>query len=132
MAIKYCLADDIKKKAEEIARVLFPYAKMSEVVCIRSIGTSSRGVIARCHALGKVMQLALGRKGFYVLEFISERFDKMGEEEKTKVIIHEMMHIPKCFGGGFRHHDFVNQRNIDKLYFEYKKRQFGNEDSYKF
>ena len=69
------------------------------------------------------MQSALLRKAFYVLEFLSERFDKLDEEEKTKVIIHELMHIPICFGGGFKHHDFVTEKNVKKYYQEYKRRK---------
>jgi len=69
--------------------------------------------------MGKLMQKALNLKAFYVLEFLSERFDKMDEEEKMKVIIHELMHIPRCFGGGFKHHDVVTRKNVDKLYKDY-------------
>jgi predicted metallopeptidase len=83
---------------------------------MRGFGSSSRGTIARCHALNKVMQKALNRKGFYVLEFLSERFDKLSEQEKIKVLIHEIMHIPKSFGGGFKHHDYVCERNINHLF----------------
>ena len=67
------------------------------------------------------MQKALGRKAFYVLEFLSERFDKLNNEEKIKVIIHELMHIPKCFGGGFRYHNLVTERNVNKYYKEYQR-----------
>lgn len=69
------------------------------------------------------MQLAIGIKAHYALEFISERFDKMNKEEQTKVIIHELMHIPKTFGGGFRQHDFVCDKNINKFYNEYKNKE---------
>lgn len=65
------------------------------------------------------MQLTVGVKAHYALEFISERFDKMGEEEKMKVIIHELMHIPKSFGGGFKHHDWVCDKNINLFYRKY-------------
>ena len=94
---------------------------MGYVRCLRSYGTSSRRTIARCHALGKLMQKAMNTKAFYALEFLSERFDKFSKEEQIKVIIHELMHIPKSFGGGFKHHDFVCERNINKCYKEYKK-----------
>ena len=57
---------------------------------------------------------------FYVLEFLSERFNKLSNEEQTKVIIHELMHIPASFGGGFRHHDYVCDRNIEKNYKAYQ------------
>ena len=118
--MRYELAPDIQRIFEDVVRKLgLFHVKLGDVVCVRSYGSSARGTLARCHGLGKVMQLGLGRKGFYVLEFLHERFDKLDEEEKIKVIIHELMHIPKCFGGGFKHHDFVNDRNINKVYERY-------------
>ena len=118
--MKYEFALDIQKKAEEIVNVLFPHVKIDRVKCFRSYGTSSRRTIARCHALGKLMQKAIGIQAVYALEFLSERFDKLDEEEQIKVIIHELMHIPKTFGGGFKHHDYVCERNVNKCYKEYK------------
>lgn len=121
--MKYEFAPDIQKVAERISRALFPYIKIEDIKCYRGYGTSSKRTIARCHALGKLMQKAINRQAFYVLEFLSERFDKLDEEEKIKVIIHELMHIPKCFGGGFKHHDFVCEKNIDKYYKSYKNKR---------
>jgi predicted metallopeptidase len=125
--MKYEFAEDLQGKAEEISRILFPHVEIENIKCFRSYGTSSRGTIARCHALGKLMQNALLRKAFYALEFLSERFDKLNEEEQIKVIIHELMHIPKCFGGGFKHHNFVTERNVNKCYKEYQKRKNENQ-----
>ena len=119
MGISYELAEDIQKEVNEIAKMLFIHVKLDSVVCLRSFGSSSRGTIARCHALGKAMQIALGRKGFYLIEVISERFDKMPESEKIKTLIHELMHIPKTFGGGFKFHDYVSRRNVDIFYERY-------------
>jgi predicted metallopeptidase len=119
--MKYEYAEDIQKLAEEISKMLFPHVDLNNVKCYRSWGTSSRGTIARCHGLSKVMQKAIGIKAIYVLEFLTERYEKMDSEEKIKVIIHELMHIPKSFGGGFKHHDFVTERNVNKCYAEYKK-----------
>ena len=65
--------------------------------------------------MSKVLQVALGIKAFYVLEFISERFDRLSEIERTRTIIHELMHIPKNFGGGFRFHDHVTARNVQAM-----------------
>ena len=130
MGISYELAEDLQKQVNELARMLFPHVKLDSVVCLRSYGSSSRGTIARCHALGKAMQLALNRKGFYVIEVINKRFDKMSEEEKTKTLIHELMHIPKSFGGGFIHHNIVHERNVERMYQHYvnlKKRSLINE-----
>ncbi len=128
--MKYEFADDLQKTAEEISVMLFPHVDLKNIKCYRSYGTSSRGTIARCHALNKIMQKAIGIKAIYVLEFLTERFDRMSEEEKLKVIIHELMHIPKTFGGGFKFHDFVTERNVNKYYQEYRKLKNKNENFY--
>ena len=117
--MKYEFAPDLQEVAEEVSRLLFPHVKIDHVKCFRSYGSSSRNTIARCHTIGKLMQKAMGVNAFYALEFLSERFDKLSKEEQIKTIIHELMHIPKAFGGGFRHHDFVCDENIDKCYVNY-------------
>jgi predicted metallopeptidase len=118
--MKYEFAPDIQKKAEEISGILFPNIKIDRIKCFRSYGSSTKRTIARCHGLGKIMQKALEIKAFYVLEFLSKRFDKLPEEERIKTIIHELMHIPKSFGGGFRYHDFVTEKNVNRMYKAYK------------
>jgi len=119
MPIKYSLAPELQEIVNEISVLLFPHVRLDSVVCIRSFGSSSRGTIARCHALGKAMQLALNRRGFYVIEVISKRFDKLSNEDKVKTLIHELMHIPKSFGGGFIHHDVVCEENVEVEYERY-------------
>jgi predicted metallopeptidase len=121
--MKYIDAPDIQAVAEEISKMLYPHVKLERMKCFRSYGSSSRGTVARCHALGKLMQKAIGVEAHYALEFIHERFDKLSEEERLKVIIHELMHIPKTFGGGFKHHDFVCEKNINLHYKEYQRRK---------
>ena len=123
--MKYEEAPDIQQIAEEISNLLFPHVKLERVKCFRSFGSSARGTIARCHTIGKLMQKAIGVEAYYALEFISERFDKLREEDKIKVIIHELMHIPATFGGGFRHHDHVCEKNIEKNYRAYKLKKDG-------
>jgi len=127
--MRYEFAPDIQFKAEEISKMLFPHIRIERLRCLRGFGTSSRNTIARCHALGKLMQKAMSTKAFYALEFLSERFDKLDQEEQLKVIIHELMHIPKTFGGGFKHHNVVTEKNINKYYKTYKenKNKFYNE-----
>ncbi len=117
--MRYEFAPDIQREAERISRLLFPHVKMERVKCFRSYGTSSRRTIARCHALGKLMQKAIGIKAVYALEFLSERFDKLSSEDQIKTIIHELMHIPKTFGGGFKHHDHVTIKNVNQVYAKY-------------
>ncbi|MEA3329137.1 MAG: putative metallopeptidase [Nanoarchaeota archaeon] len=116
MPIKYFDAPDLKERMNEIVEVLgMNHVNTSRVGCFRSKGSSSKRTIARCHTLGKLMQQAIGTPAFYTIEFL-ERFEKLSKQDQDKVIIHELMHIPKTFGGGFRHHDFVCEKQVDILY----------------
>ena len=114
--MKYIDAPDLRERMEEIVNLLeMEHISLERVECLRSFGSSTKRTIARCHTIGKLMQKAMKTKAFYAIEFL-ERFDKMSYEEQDKVIIHELMHIPKTFGGGFRNHDFVCDRNVDLMH----------------
>ena len=122
MGIKYELAEDIMRRLFDITKVLgMEHVRLSGVYAIRSHGSGSSRTIARCHALSKIWQLALQIKAVYLIEVISEKFDRMSSSEQDKVLIHELMHIPLSFGGGFKHHDFVTHRNVDKIYEHYAR-----------
>lgn len=113
--IKYELAPEIKSKISEICfKLELGHVDLSNVICLRSRGSGSRNTIARCHTISRIWQKALGTKAIYLIEVISERFDKMSEEDRIKTLIHELMHIPKAFGGGFIHHSQFG--NLNKLY----------------
>jgi predicted metallopeptidase len=123
--MRYEYAPDLKMRTEEIVRILgMGHVNLNRIECIRSFGSSTKRTIARCHALGKVMQHGMKTPAFYTIEFL-ELFDRMPKEEQDKTIIHELMHIPKSFGGGFRHHDYVCDRNVELLHqrFESVKRK---------
>ena len=114
--MNYEIAHDLQARMCEIIRKLnMAHIDCNRVVCIRGRGSKTRRTIARCHALPKVMQLAMEVKAFYVIEFL-DRFEKMSDAEKDMVIIHELLHIPKTFGGGFRHHDYVSAKNVREMY----------------
>ena len=122
--IHYELAEDIGTEIQEIIRKLeMNHIDESRVVCIRSRGSASRRTLARCHGLPRIMQLALALKPHYVIEIISEQFEKLGKAEQTKVLIHELMHIPHAFGGGFRsHRPYVTKRKVEKMYQQFLKK----------
>ena len=41
----------------------------------------------------------------------------MSPEEKEKTLIHELMHIPGGFSGGFRpHKGYVERKNVEAVY----------------
>jgi len=110
--MKYEFASDLQERMNEIALALeMDHIDLSRVKCFRSSGSSTRRTIARCHTIGKLMQKAIGVEAHYAIEFL-EIFEKMSKDEQDKVIIHELLHIPKTFGGGFRQHDFVCEENV--------------------
>lgn len=114
--MKYEYSESLQVLAEDVAKRIFPHIRIDRIKCYRSYGTSTRGTIARCHALGKLMQVAMGVPAFYALEFLGEKFNDLSTEEKVKVVIHELMHIPENFGGGFKHHDVVTDKNVLRAY----------------
>jgi len=117
--MKYKEAPDLKERMIEIIALLdMRHINPQRVECLRSFGSSSKRTLARCHTLGKLMQRAMKTDSFYAIEFL-EIFEKLSKKEQDKVIIHELMHIPKTFGGGFRHHDFVCQGNVNQMYERY-------------
>ena len=127
MKIRYELDEKLQRQVNDVAGLLFPHIKLDSVAVMRSFGSKTQRTIARCHALGKAMQLGMGRKyGFYVIEVINKRFDKMNSEEQIKTLIHELMHIPKCFGGGFKHHDYVCRENVEKEFRRYLELKNGS------
>jgi predicted metallopeptidase len=124
--IRYEIADDIQKRFMDIVLTLgLVHIDLNKVVCVRSFGSSTKRVIARCHGMSKVLQIAMGVKAFYVLEFLAERFDKLDSNQQEETIIHELMHIPKNFGGGFRHHDHVSEDNVKSMQRRYRKAKIG-------
>jgi len=58
----------------------------------------------------------------YTIEVISEIYDNMSTEDKEKTLIHELMHIPGGFSGGFRpHKGYVERKMVDEVYSRLKK-----------
>ena len=116
--IRYELAKDIGSKIKDIIdKLQMTHVDGSRVACIRSKGSKSKRVIARCHGLSRIMQLALNQKPHYAIEVVSERFDKLSKEDQTKVLINDLMHIPHSFGGGFRaHKPHVTKKKVERMY----------------
>jgi predicted metallopeptidase len=94
------------------------------VYCVRSRGSKARRTIARIHGLGKLWQGVLNMPPAYTIEVISEIYDKMCDEDKEKTLIHELMHIPGGFSGGFRpHKGYVERKMVEEVYAKMKKRR---------
>ena len=118
MPISYSEAPDVKYLVIRIvAQLSFYYINVNGIHCYRSINSKSKRTVARIHNLSKVWQKALDKPANYLIEVISERYDRLSQEEKEKVVIHELLHIPKGFSGGFRpHKGYITSRKIDALH----------------
>lgn len=119
---------DLKQKVDEIIEKLdFDHIKAEQVKVFRSSGSSSRAR-ARIYAMPRIWQKALSVKPHYCIEFISENFDHLNENDKLKVMIHELMHIPKTFSGALTPHRGkgrraqVTSRMVNQLFKKYRKR----------
>jgi predicted metallopeptidase len=115
--IRYAEASDIQQEVNKIVEKLgMGHVDTDSVFCFRSTGSKSKRIIARCWALPRVWQQALGRKAGYVIEVVSERYDRLSQEDQQKVLIHELLHIPKAFGGGIKGHGYVNRNRVEQLF----------------
>ena len=118
MPMKYFPAPEIKKQVDAIASDLdFFHIVPQFVFCVRSKGSKAKRIIARIHGLSKIWQEVLNIPTAYTIEVISENYDRMSKEDKEKTLIHELLHIPGGFSGGFRpHKGYVERRTVELLY----------------
>jgi predicted metallopeptidase len=123
MPIKYYEAPEIKQQVNQLAEECeFFHVVPQFVYCVRSKGSKARRTIARIHGLGKLWQGVLNMPPAYTIEVISEIFDKMSDEDREKTLVHELMHIPGGFSGGFRpHKGYVERKMVDEVYAKLKK-----------
>uniref|UniRef100_A0A7C2VGM8 Metallopeptidase n=1 Tax=Ignisphaera aggregans TaxID=334771 RepID=A0A7C2VGM8_9CREN len=128
-------AEDVKKILDDIVKTLsdvFWYIDCSKIHVVRSYNSKSIA-IARIHGLPRIWLYTLKIKPQYVIEVISERFDRLGEEDKIHILIHELLHIPKNFSGSLRPHKrFITSdkiRKLSKLYYSRKKKSLQSTDS---
>jgi predicted metallopeptidase len=118
LPLEYVEASDVKRLVDKIVESLDLFHVVPQFVyCYRSNGSKSKRTVARIHGLSRIWQEALVRPPTYVIEVISERYDRLGEEEKEKTLIHELLHIPKGFSGGFRpHKGYISRKQVEKLH----------------
>jgi predicted metallopeptidase len=106
-----------------IASLDFSHIKSGRVFCYRTNGSKAHAY-ARIWAFPKIFQDVLSIEPAYVMEIISEKFDKLKEDDKKKVIIHELLHIPKNFSGSLLPHKYGYTRideEVDVLFAKYKQ-----------
>jgi len=116
--IEYFDAPDVKRRIDEIIDLLsFDHIRPGSILCVRSRGSRAERTVARIHGLSRVWQKAMGLAPSYIIEIISERFDNLTEADQERTLIHEVLHIPHGFRGGFRpHKGYVNREIVETWY----------------
>lgn len=122
-------APDVKKRVLHLIKQLdISWLKYSSIICFRSTSANTRAY-ARIWGLPRIWQLALKAKPTYVIEVISEKYDKLGVFEKDKVLLHEVTHIPHNFSGSLvphiRHGKRSFHKQVDQLIGQYLRSKVG-------
>lgn len=117
------LAPDIKRLVKHIvAHTSFDYIDVRRIICVRSGGAKSRAR-ARIWSFPKIWQLALTLPAYYVIEVLSHHFDNMSDDDKARILIHELMHIPKNFSGALVPHrgihKKINAKSVERIFYDY-------------
>lgn len=119
------LADDVRTMMIDIVTKLnMRYIDTDRVYCVRSRGSKARAY-ARVWGLSRIFQVAAGYPATYVIEVLSEHFDALAEDRKQRVIIHELLHIPKTFSGALKSHSArhykVNHHEVEKYFKNFRE-----------
>ena len=102
--VNWVNATDIKVRIDYLTSKLhLDWVNPERVYCFRSTGSKARAY-ARIWGLSRVWQQALGRKPAYIIEVLSEKFDRLDPKQKDKILLHEIAHIPKNFSGALLPH----------------------------
>jgi len=118
-------AKEVKREIRKIVKTLdLVHIKPSRIFCFRTTGSVSRSY-ARIWSFPKIFQRALDVESAYVIEVLSKHYDKLSSDQKTMVLIHELMHIPKNFSGALLPHRGRNrhlEKDARRLFHEYMKK----------
>ena len=119
-------ATDVQGRVERIIEVLgLGHINQFRIICMRSKGAKANAY-ARIWNLPRIWQKALGVQPYYIIEVLSENFDPLSEEERDRILIHELMHIPKTFSGALVPHLCFGKRidwdSVGEAYRLYRSR----------
>lgn len=97
-------APDIHARVLRLVHQLnIEWVSIANVSTLRSHFSNTRAY-ARIWGLSRVWQMVLEAKPHYIIEVISERFDKLSDSDKDRILLHEIAHIPKNFSGSLVAH----------------------------
>lgn len=119
-------APDIKRRIVKLSRGLeLTWIKRSRIFAYRSLHSKTRAY-ARTWGLPSLWQRALKVAPAYIIEVISEHFDKLDVRAQDKIIIHELTHIPRNFSGALVPHTRKRKGSFHHKLEELISRYFDN------
>jgi len=84
----------------------------SRIFCFRSTEAKTRAY-ARIWGFSRIWQKALKQPPAYVIEVVSEKYDRLPPFEQDKVLLHEITHIPRNFSGSLLPHIRRGKRSFE-------------------
>jgi predicted metallopeptidase len=127
--MRFAKAQDIQKRTVYLVRELnLTYIKPENLICFRSWGSTGRAR-ARIWSMPTIWQIGLGIEPHYCIEVISEKFDNQSLDDQERILIHELMHIPKTFSGALvphrthKHRTFRHYHDTVENYFKQLSRK---------
>ncbi|MDQ7828903.1 MAG: putative metallopeptidase [Armatimonadota bacterium] len=116
-------APDIHRRLVRIARALgFDHVDPRRVHCLRVFG-SRANAYARIWGLPQIFQRALRVRAHYVVEVLMPDFGRLSRAQQDRVLIHELLHIPRTFSGGLRPERAprfaITHHTVSRLYRQY-------------
>jgi predicted metallopeptidase len=115
-----------RRTHERLRRIVgaleFSHVDPSRVFCVRGYGSTSEAW-ARIWGLPTLWQQVLEIGPAYVVEIIEPEFSRLPDDEQDRILIHELLHIPRTFSGAIRPHRTptfrINRRTVERYYQQY-------------
>lgn len=103
-SVSWELDSEIEKRSLKLIKSLeLEWLSYGRIFFYRSINSKARAY-ARTWGLPRLWQRTLNVEPGYIVEVISEHFDKLSERDQDKVLLHELTHIPHNFSGALVPH----------------------------
>lgn len=114
--VNWELDPDIEGRTNKLIKALdLEWLSYGRIFFYRSRNSKARAY-ARTWGLPRLWQRTLNVEPAYIVEVISEHFDKLDRRKQDEVLLHELSHIPRNFSGALTPHTRSGHNNFkDKL-----------------
>jgi len=111
-SVTWELDSEIENRVNKLIKVLdLEWLSYGRIFYYRSINSKARAY-ARTWGLPRLWQRTLKVEPAYIVEVISEHFDKLDKRKQDEVLLHELSHIPRNFSGALTPHTRSGHNNF--------------------